>query len=176
MQGFAASSTTNGSLARSSRVPYQCHAPPSKEYRVRVAVPRPLRILDSIVQPNPMRSQSSHRCTVAVPAPAPRHISAVHTRDHAWRAERRLQPRELRHRADPAADRAAERVRATVTAHRRRRVSARRRPVPPMGCGAATHRASRSVSLPSSDGSVPSRLFAHMVLRQRARYCVGAPS
>ena len=44
---------------------------------------------------------------------------SVHTRDHAWRAERRLQVGELRHRADPAADRAAERVRAQASAHYR---------------------------------------------------------
>jgi hypothetical protein len=40
-----------------------------------------------------------------------------------WRSGR-LQQRELRHRTDPAADRAAEHVLATVAAHHRRRVSA----------------------------------------------------
>ena len=83
-------------------------------------------------------------------------------------AARRLQVGEPRHRADPAADRAAELVLTTVAA------------TPPQACGArgagrsrrwaarrrrsAAHKISRSVSLPSSAGSVPSRLFVASTL------------
>ena len=86
-------------------------------------------------------------------------------RTHA-RAERgRLQPVELRHRADPAADRAAELVLVTFAARGADRCATNG---PLAGARRRAHSSSRSVSLPSSAGSVPSRSFPHRCLPQHA--------
>ena len=94
VQGFAVRTTTNGSPARSTRV--------------LVSVQRSSRT-DSLVQRNPIRSLSlppqyacCSRATSSVRKRCP------HPRPCVEGGEGRLQPGELRHRADPAADRAAE--------------------------------------------------------------------
>jgi hypothetical protein len=93
----------------------------------------------------------------------------------AARRDGRVQPRELRQRAQPAADRAGEAVRAKRAAHpprawaAKRRCAAGRAAWPPSGGRA--HRATRSVSLPSSGGSVPLSLLPPTVLPHRLPPC-----
>jgi hypothetical protein len=109
-------------------------------------------------------------CVCARPAWVPRLVHVAARRDG------RVQPRELRQRAHPAADRAGEAVRAKRAAHpprawaAKRRCAAGRAAWPPRGGRA--HRVTRSVSLPSSGGSVPLSLLPAAFLPRRR--CAGA--
>ncbi len=144
VEGFAASSTTDGSPARSTRAP--------------VSVPRPSRILDSLVQQNPIRAHSLHRSTVAVPA-RPHQYASTAIEGRYSEVSFAIEPIQLP--IVPLNLLSLQSLHTTAVRERGADRSAN-------GCAAAAHRASRSVSLPSSAGSVPSRLFVPMLLSPRA--------